>query len=167
MLLQISLPEHDFERKAFADLLKESAMRSLGLDRSHADDFKTRARITVAFGDNEPVVELSGRQFLQLYGLEAHREVFGESFWTDRVLTSLDETTTTVITDVRLDDEAEAIRALGGQVWHIERPGLRIAESRHATEQGVDDALIDRRIENSGELHEFGALLRQEFLCQP
>ena len=149
------------ERRAFADLLKVSAMRSLGLDKDTADDFKNRAVVTVRFGSNEPIVELSGRKFLQLFGTEAHRDVFGKDFWIERALDNLTPGVVTVVTDVRLDNEADAIHALGGEVWHIQRPGRRFDVS-HVTEQGISRDRIDRWIENGASLDDFRVEMRRE-----
>lgn len=140
-----SLP-FQFERRAFADSMKASAMAAFGLSADLADEFKTRATVTVAFGENEPVVSLTGREFIQRYGTEAHRHIFGDEFWIDRTLTDFQPQAITVVTDVRLDNEADAIRALDGEVWLIERPGDRIAESGHITEAGIsgpDEVIVN------------------------
>lgn len=50
-----------------------------------------------------------------------------------------------VITDVRFDNEAQAIRDIGGVVWKIER-GVKTAAGgipQHASENGVDPAICD------------------------
>ena len=163
-LLAESHPEERFHRKAFADLLKESAMLALGLDPEDAEAFKERGKITVQYGA-DVARELSGREFFQRYGLEAHRDVFGADFWTKRVLNPevLDRSGVTVITDVRLDDEAEQIRELGGEVWLIERDHTAIEEDHHKTELGVSEDLISRRIYNTGSLEDLGELLASAF----
>ena len=163
-LLAQSNPSERFVRKAFADLLKESAMLALDLDPADADSFKERGKIIVQYGSSV-ARELSGREFFQRYGLEAHREVFGEDFWTTHILHPdvLDENAITVITDVRLDNEADQIKALGGEVWLIEREGKAIAESAHPTEQGVSEDLIDRHIYNTGSVDELGEMMAEAF----
>lgn len=153
-----------FVRKAFADLLKESAMLALGLDPEDAEAFKERGRITVRYGE-DVARELTGREFFQRYGLEAHREVFGADFWTKRVLNPevLDPKAVTVVTDVRMDDEAEQIRELGGEIWRIERSGPGIDEADHGTEQGVSDDLVTRRIYNTGSPEDLGEMMAEAF----
>lgn len=41
-----------------------------------------------------------------------------------------------VISDVRFENEANWVRENGGEVWHIERPGVQSVET-HASEAGV------------------------------
>jgi hypothetical protein len=163
-LLSAATPGIRFQRKAFADLLKESAMLAIGLDPKDADEFKTRGRITVWYGADQ-AHELTGREYFQRYGMEAHREVFGEDFWMKHVLHPdvLDENAVTVITDVRLDNEAEQIKALGGEVWLIGRDGATISESGHKSEAGVSEELIDRSIHNTGSLIELEVMMSEAF----
>lgn len=161
-LLVSGVPTVKFQRKAFADLLKRSAMLALGLDPEDADHLKERGTITVRFGQDE-AIELTGREYFQRYGLEAHREVFGHDFWTKRVLTDevLGNSRVTVITDVRLDDEAEAIRELGGQVWRIDRDDE--VTDTHPTEQGISDDLLDVVIHNVGSVDELQMMVCEAF----
>lgn len=163
-LLSAATPGIRFQRRAFADLLKESAMLAIGLDPEDADDFKTRGRITVWYGADRSH-ELTGREYFQRYGMEAHREVFGEDFWTTHILHPdvLDDNAVTVITDVRLDNEAAQIKALGGEVWLIERQGRTITESTHISEQGLSGDLIDRHIYNTGSLPELEVMMSEAF----
>ena len=54
-----------------------------------------------------------------------------------------------VIADVRFDNEAEMIRARGGEVWRIDREPDTTA-SEHVSESGISPHLIDRVIDNTG-----------------
>jgi hypothetical protein len=60
------------------------------------------------------------------------------------------------ITDVRFDNEAEMIRRIGGQVWHIRRDAaskaLPEATQAHASEQGVRLAGEDAILLNDADL---------------
>ena len=58
------------------------------------------------------------------------------------------------ITDVRFDNEAEAIHRRGGVVWRIVRPGAGLggAEGEHSSEQGIDPSLVDDEVVNDGDL---------------
>jgi len=56
-----------------------------------------------------------------------------------------------IIPDVRFKNEAEWIRREGGLLLKVERPGMEaISESSHASEAGLDPALIDAVIINDG-----------------
>jgi hypothetical protein len=136
-------------RLAFADLLKDSAMAALGLDKDAANLFKEEATILIDVAGAE--YQLSGREYLQRYGAEAHREIFGKDFWVDAAFNRL-EKGVTIVTDVRFDNEAEAIHDVGGVIWRIERPGNGITESQHSSEQGVNDNLIDQLLVNDGSI---------------
>lgn len=91
-------------RRAFADPLKISGLRALGEHYSAdnedealalANRIKETGRITVTWEDAEGLrlqaTTISGRQFWQWYGTEAHRESdlgasFGPDFWVDNLL---------------------------------------------------------------------------------
>lgn len=153
-------------RIAFADLLKKSALATLkdvndGSWVELADKLKSDGRILVDLGDEK--IEISGREFLQRYGTEAHRDLFGQDFWVDAVLPPLEpldfgpflhSPEIYVVTDVRYDNEASRIREYGGFVWLIDRPGDAIEESEHASEAPVSEELIDYLIPNDGTLDE-------------
>lgn len=163
------------KRDAFADRLKLSAMRNfipnIGLDMAYkACDYLKRdnAEVTMQF-ESESGVEVysvTGREFLQFYGTEAHREVFDYDFWVTQVLPDLtdydsfgrpdgDDWDVLVVTDVRFPNEAEAIRAAGGVIWEIVRPSLDDGGDSHASEAPLPRDLVDVTIINDGGLDEF------------
>lgn len=152
-VLKTEFPGEQVNRLAFADILKESAMASLNLKTGLVDEFKEDGILEVRSGKSV-LRSLSGREFLQRYGAEAHRDVFGADFWVDAALAKL-ESGVTVITDVRFNNEAEAIVEMGGVIWEIQRPGEPIRESAHSSEQSVEPKLIDRVIQNAGTKSEF------------
>jgi hypothetical protein len=82
------------ERDAFADRLKISAGRALGI---HSEDgseelafcnaIKVNSKISLKWDDGKAHHhELTGREYLQYYGTEAHRQVFSDDFWINMVL---------------------------------------------------------------------------------
>lgn len=152
----------DVTVRGFADAVKVSAARALGYQGENplawGDELKHATTITVTTygegpGGTSIVYEerqLSGREYLQWYGTEAHRDLFGADFWTRRALDEPFEGRVLVLPDLRFDDEARAVRALGGEVWRVERPGEPIADSGHSSEAGVSDDLVTRVIPNAG-----------------
>lgn len=116
-----------------------------------------------------PVDSLTGRQYLQNLGNEA-RNVFGDTFWIDMVLpdpvlsegwedaaqAALLKRYATVdcicITDLRYPNEAERIKALGGVVWEVLRPGVE--SDGHASEIPLPRDLVDLQLSNGGSLDE-------------
>lgn len=92
----------------------------------------------------------SPRELLQTLGTEWGRNSVHQEIWIRRAMRRAERMGgLVVITDVRYDNEAEAIRASGGVVWEIRRQGAGIPGG-HASEAGVADDLIDLRIENDG-----------------
>lgn len=112
----------------------------------------------------------TGREFFQNLGNLA-RERFGKDFWVDQVLpirreydaSETDEPWRHVylakdypgvdylfITDLRYPNEADRIKALGGTIWEVVRPGCE--SDGHASEQPLPGAMIDWRIVNDGNI---------------
>lgn len=54
-----------------------------------------------------------------------------------------------VVSDVRFENEARAIKARGGVVWHVERPGI-VRTDGHPSEKGLPPEFIDLAIHNDG-----------------
>lgn len=118
---------------------------------------------------------VTGRGYLQHLGTEA-RKIFGPDFWVDQVLPKpyLDGGTMprpaglphpgnqyaiekmygradhVAFTDLRFENEAERVLALGGEVWEVIRPNT--ASDGHDSEQVLPRRLVTRQIHNSGTL---------------
>lgn len=167
MIEEILGDQYHVKVEGFADRLKISAARALGLGESGASDDELIAamdRLKVEGGvgwtfttpcDKVIGGEIDGRRFLQLYGTEAHREVFGDDFWVDAVLPTTfphgeptrgrtptrNDCDVLVVHDVRFPNEAERVRAYGGQVWRIIRPGYSDGPTTHASQQTIEGDL--------------------------
>lgn len=157
------IAEITVKQDAFANRLKISAAKSLGFEfetlkeyLDWADTFKEECSITIEVLDinEEPhmqsVKSISGREFLQFYGTEAHREVFDTDFWVQQLATNLDPEVLTVVTDVRFDNEAALINRLGGMIIRVNREQAEELPGQHASEAPIDDQLVDYEIDNSG-----------------
>jgi hypothetical protein len=110
---------------------------------------------------------LTGRVFLQNLGTQA-RKVFGDDFWVDQVLPRPQhlgykdtyrklvgaqyDANIVAFTDLRFENEAERILALGGEVWEVLRPDTE--SDGHDSEQVLPRDLISRQIDNSGSLND-------------
>lgn len=166
-------------RDAFADRLKISAARAIGFDGTTEEcialcnDIKSRGVLTTEYGPNDEFISITGREFLQYYGTEAHRQVFAENFWVDAVLPNWhdddygreDELTRDdilVITDVRFPNEAERILECGGAVWHLVRPDADVGDT-HASEQVLPSDLITATVENLTSLDALRAKVHMAF----
>jgi hypothetical protein len=75
--------------------------------------------------------------------------MFDENFWVDYALNSVVDGTKVVIADVRYPNEADAIKALGGKVYRVERDGVGPANA-HASENALEGYEFDGTLYNQG-----------------
>ena len=143
-----------FERMAFADPIYRGLAAILDMPewRLRRRDLKERAI---------PEIGRSPRELLQTLGTEWGRELVREDIWLVLAGLELEKARLraapgVAITDVRFDNEARFVRAAGGQIWHIQRPGITAVRA-HASEAGVWPADVDRGIYNDGTLQELAA----------
>jgi hypothetical protein len=106
-----------------------------------------------------PWLGKSPRQLLQTLGTEWGRGTVHPEIWIriamERAKPEMAGGRGVVITDVRFDNEAQAVIDAGGEVWRVTRPGWRCLADEaaaHQSEAGVSDHLIARTIDNSGSL---------------
>lgn len=96
------------------------------------------------------------RRLMQVLGTEVGRQGIHPDIWVDTAAHAINERTKrfdpVVITDVRFDDEARAIRQLGGTIIEIRRADLPPPDDAHASERGIDPELIDAIVDNDGDL---------------
>jgi hypothetical protein len=181
-------------RHALADALKMSALRSLGLDKALqvfeieevlgvSELLKKSGRVTVSWERPNGTLtsaSITGRQFLQFYGTESHREAdlgssFGPDFWIDNLLPkgevdgnpafwqNFKESWAgfadfAVVTDIRFENEARRILDLGGEVWYIDaEERLGPNEEAHISEQKLPDEYISKFLDNNSTLGNFEA----------
>ena len=125
-------------RVAFADQLKEEVARATG----------------VSLEDIE-VEKAHWRPMLQWWGVEFRRYYHGENYWIREMTKKLIgmEEAVAVITDVRLENEAEFVRKSGGLVVRVERE--IDAQDSHSSEFGLDGYQHFREvIRNDGSLED-------------
>ncbi len=180
-------------RRGFADLLKLSAARifqpyiTLEEALEWANGFKFDGDVRtfrkvaeehseIEGGAREVFIEpefgISGRELLQHYGTECHREIFGDNFWVDQLLPTDELSRIRAIckflpdsrlpaicgiTDLRFVNEAERITdpRIDGVVWRID-PGDRLPQlDQHISERPLPSHLVNHTIFNDGPLDEF------------
>lgn len=129
-----------WHRLSFADPLR-AMLSALGLT---ADELTLRKE--------EPSALLGGRTpryAMQTLGTEWGRGQMDAELWMraaqHKALELLAHGLNVVFDDVRFDNEARMIHALGGQVVHVRRPG-RGPKMAHASERGVSEELITHTI---------------------
>ncbi len=103
---------------------------------------------------------LTARHALQQIGTECFRKLHPD-VWVRYALTSAESLLAqdedcrgVVVSDVRFPNEAEAIRAAGGKVVRLTRPGAGLtgAAGAHESEAGIPAELVDLELPNTGPL---------------
>lgn len=130
-----------FYRVAFADPIYEMVSTITGLLPEDLHDREIK-ELPIDWIGRSP------RQLLQTLGTEWGRHCVSETLWVDiamrRVEQQIAAGRSVVITDVRFDNEAAAVKAAGGQVWQVVRSDgcVRGAAMLHASEAGVSPLLV-------------------------
>ena len=148
-------PDTAVERRAFADPLKESVCALFGIRRWQLELMKNDPDAYIELSapySNVNTTRVTPREFMQRYGLEAHREVFVDDFWLDLTLpkhTITPTKTLIVVTDCRFPNEAERVKELGGIVFEVVGPqGQMDPGAAHASERALPTHLLDGYIYN-------------------
>lgn len=154
------------ERISFAEKLKQSAAASLGMSRELSEELKGHENVHITIAGTTGLnsllpSDLAGeatkwsmtmREYLQRYGTEGHRDVFGENFWVDQALPKdLDHSERLlIVTDMRFPNEIQRVKDLNGVCVKVHR-NVETQFSSHASEQNVDH-LMDYTLDNTGGL---------------
>lgn len=140
---------------SYARKLKESVAALLGITLAEIEEWKTNPKVRVTLWDTSetpdmgPYAEFNFREFLQRYGTESHRDVFGEDFWLDQAL-PLDKNYTDamyVVTDARFPNELARVKELGGVTVRIDGP-LEFTGQHRSETQHECDFVIDNTVRN-------------------
>lgn len=149
--------EHNFKVIAYADKLKESASELFAISRKSWDEWKRDPRYKVKIVFEDPLEgdimlhELNTREFLQRYGTEAHRNIFGTNFWINATLGNLKhDKKRIVVHDARYENEIERIQQLGGVCVRVVNNKADNAFNPHDTEIPPPSHMIDYYLDNNG-----------------
>jgi hypothetical protein len=120
-----------------------------------------------------PETFIKDRKLLQWLGTDWGRESISKSLWMDvwkaDVELALAKGFTVVADDVRFDNEAQAIKDLGGKVILItstkasERINTGAGIQNHASEAGISKNLIDKHITNDADYQSYVETLEATF----
>lgn len=168
------IDQYGFERRAFADHLKELFAAFFDIPVEWIDQYKNDPTCKVAIGwENKPeltpinapdrmwspMVSMTLREGLKRMGTEMMREKHNYDFWVDYLLPPLADTMktfqgdkNTIITDTRFENELMRIKDWGGVNIRIERSGIMGED--HGSEQTPPSYLIDLVITNDGTIEE-------------
>jgi hypothetical protein len=149
------LAQYGFERRAFADALREVVYRIDPLIPIPADSLDGTYRlqhIVDGWGwDFAKTAYPEVRRLLQVTGTEAVRQVLGESIWVDHIMDGIVGDENIVITDVRYPDEVAAVKEAGGIVVWIHRDGVGPVNS-HASDNALSAENADYILFNPGDI---------------
>ena len=156
--------EHAYERVAFADPLRDAALRldpyvdAVVLDNGELQEYRLSEVIETLGWERAKDEVPEVRRILQAFGTDAIRTI-DDGFWVragvDAILAA---SGAVVVTDVRFPNEADAIRQRGGLLVRIDRPGFD--GDGHATETALDDYVPDIVVTNDGTLDQLGDAAR-------
>lgn len=166
------LVEQGWHRVAFGDKVRELALAADPLipEPGGIHGLTTSERLSVLVarsGWDAAKAEPEVRRFLQAIGTGV-RGVLGEETWIDAALQEVADVAAhvglggavppagIVVTDVRHQNEAHAVRARGGVIVRVHRPGVRPANA-HVTEVGVDHITADQALVNNGTVEDLRA----------
>lgn len=146
---------YGFIRNAFADPLKRAAQQMFMLTDAQTWDENLKEEVIPYWG-------MSPREIFQKIGTEGGREVFGDDVWLKRWYfhyNQFKDLTHYAVPDVRFPNEADYIRSLGGNMWHVLRDGAGLSNERaaHASEAGLVPDAKDIIIRNNGTLEDLYA----------
>jgi hypothetical protein len=145
--------KYNFARVSFAAPMKE-AMYALNpiVSSDSIGNFRYKDLVDVYGLDKAKDSYPEIRRLLQIFGTEVGRSMFGENFWVDLALKNI-KNENIVVTDVRFKNEANAIKAMGGQIWRVNRASVKPVTG-HVSEVDLDDYRFDHIIENDFSINE-------------
>lgn len=156
------LEDHGFVRVAFGDPLKDMCNQLWGISLPQLYDPVLKEVVIPKWG-------LSPRQIMQRFGTEVVRSVHNDT-WVIKLIDQIEAGHVRVpfpsredpqwfelvaahkfaVVDVRFHNEARALRAIGGRLLRIERPGYTGDEHQSETEQS--EISVDRVLHNDGSI---------------
>jgi hypothetical protein len=160
---KILCERYGYQRRAFADALKEEVARCLYHDQQIPDDLPDEISELMYGYKGHPCkvwdkpTDCGMRRILQFWGTEWRRAQDGD-YWV-KALSDAPRPRFLVIPDVRFRNEAEWVRANGGQCWNVVRPcGFYEYEASaikgHLSERDLAGYRFDRALLNSGTLED-------------
>jgi len=112
--------------------------------------------------DQAKVMYPEVRRFLQRLGTDGGRITLGDDVWVKPAMERAEQHRRVVFSDCRFPNEAEAIRAAGGRVVRVARPGVGPAND-HDSEIGLDRWDFDLYVNNNGPVSQMIPRMEQFF----
>jgi len=137
---------YGFEPVSFAAPLK-AALAAMGLPEPRDREQKEKP---------VPGFDFTWRYAAQTLGTEWGRNILGQNLWTDLGMKKILAFDRAVVTDARFDNEAQALRGVGGVIIHLKGRQANLSSdlASHASEALVSFKDGDFVIENTGSIEE-------------
>jgi hypothetical protein len=146
------LARYGYQTVPFAQTLKDMVVPmlvALGYTQTQAHHLVTENKEFVL------PIGVTVRHVLRTLGTEWGRDCIHPNVWLECWKTRIYGIDLVTVDDVRFVNEAELVKALGGTMVRIDRPGA-LVDHQHSSEGGLDDyEKFDYVIENSGSLQDF------------
>jgi hypothetical protein len=152
---RVLIEEFGFQRVKFAGPLK-NMLRTMLADAGYCDDDRERMLEGDLKEREIPELGVTPRHLMVTLGTEWGRDLVHRDIWTRLWAAQAERFEHVVVDDVRFPNEVDLIRARGGKIWRIERPGL--VAGAHASEQL--DARADFTIVNDRSLEGLRSAIR-------
>lgn len=171
-------------RNFFPEISTDEAVRWCNLVKGEGHSVRVYAPRRRWWNRRPSIASVTGRELLQHYGTEAHREVFGTDFWVDALLPfgkdipehedpdgfglpnwwksflvevgprERELAWLCGVTDVRFENEARRIKDHRGTIVRLVRDEEGSTAGDHESEQGFDLSLVDYTLYNTGTIDE-------------
>lgn len=142
------IQRYGYGHVSFAEPIRQFIADLTGITREDLEKAEIKEAVI-------PWIGRSPRYMMQTLGTEWGRDTILADFWIKRAMRHVNDLSwgciPAVISDVRFDNEAKAIREAGGVVLHLSRPDALVVNS-HASEAGVARHCTDYVIVNDGTL---------------
>lgn len=145
-----------WQRLAFADVLRDMAYAIdpyvLVGGYSQTDFVRLTTLVDNEGWDRAKERYHDVRRLLQRLGTEAGRDILGKNIWVNTAFNRIEPGVPGVVfTDVRFPNEADRIKAAGGQVVRIVRTGIGPVNA-HASDNSLEDYVFDAVLYNDDSL---------------
>jgi hypothetical protein len=145
-----AIKNYGYTKASFAEPIREALFRLNPKINVGGFSQASLATAVKSFGwEDLKTFSVDVRPLMQRLGTEVGREMFGDNFWVEAALDRIPDGAKVVFSDVRYPNEADSIKALGGQIYRINRDGVGPANG-HPSETALNDYAFDGRIDNSG-----------------
>jgi hypothetical protein len=136
---------HGFNHYWYSKPMKDALRAVFGWDDEHL------------YGELKEVIDVnygvSPRVALQTLGTEWGRDCINKDIWINRAKSEMSKHENLVISDCRLNNEAQAILDMGGYIIQVVRSDAKEVAA-HSSESGISPELISFNIENNGTLQD-------------